>query len=396
MSPLEPNELCDGDFTLNAAWFFSGKGDPLPNVVIEVTDGIISDIRQLSGSSASRVFVIPPLVNSHTHLELSDCREPIPAGDTFPEWIRKIIAHRSVRSDSASAIETGLSELAASGTGIVADTVPADMTPVNATEVRSFVEYIGMSDDRVAAATEHAGLIDSWGDLHRLGISPHAPYSVRVDLLDKLTAIARQFDLPMMMHLAETREELELLATGTGPFATMLRSFGLWQNGLFPQLSVCDYIDRLAAAPRALFAHGNYFGDAEIDLLVSHPNATVVFCPRTHTHFGHDAHPWQRLLDRGINVAIGTDSRASNPDLSIWNEALTIRRAAPTCSPQDLLSMLTANGARALSGSECTLEIGGPALFSVLQGSSMPVEFWSLFDSATPSAACIDGSWRRG
>ena len=393
MSPVELKDVDDGDFTLNAAWFFSGEGDPLPNVAIEVAGGIISDIRQLSGTSASRVLVIPPLVNAHTHLELSDCREPIPAGDTVPDWIRKVIAHRSFRSDSASAIASGLFELAESGTGIVADTVPADMTPVNAPGVRSFVEYIGMSDDRVEAAIEHASSLDSAAHLQRVGISPHAPYSVRIDLLDKLIATARQFELPMMMHLAETLEELELLANGTGPFATMLQSFGIWQDGLFPQLSVCDYLDRLSSAPRVLFAHGNYFGDAELDLLVSRPNATVVYCPRTHAHFAHDPHLWRRMLERGINVALGTDSRASSPDLNVWNDAIAIRRAAPNCEPRELLTMLTANGARALSGRECILRIGGPATLSVLQANSPLPEFWSLFDSATPTAACVDGAW---
>lgn len=388
------SELDDGTFNLPAAWFYSGSGEPLQNVAIDVTDGVITDIHQLSAAPDSRLIVIPPLVNAHTHLELSDCAKPIAGGANFPEWIRAVIAHRAARQQPIAAIRAGLKEVATSGTATVADTVPAGLPTSSAPGVRSFIEYIGMTDERVDAAISHAVALIDRNDSRTIGISPHAPYSVRIDLLDQLIGVARESGLPMMMHLGETLEELQLLRDGTGPFAEMLQSFGIWDAGLFPSLSMCDYIDRLTQVPRSLFAHGNYFGDAELDLLTAKPNATVVFCPRTHAHFGHAPHPWRQMLGRGINVALGTDSRASNPDLSVWNEALFLRRLDPGTSAPTLLRMLTGNGCRGIHGEPLPLRVNAQATLSVLNSGQLLTDFWSIFDKAIPIAACVAGSWQ--
>src|SRR5262249_48639500 len=71
-------------------------------------------------------------------------------------------------------------------------------------------------------------------------------------------------------------------------------------------------------------------------------------CPRTHAYFGHAPHPWRLMLLRGINVALGTDSRASNPDLSLWNELLFLHDRFPDLPKGELLSLGTLAGARAL------------------------------------------------
>jgi cytosine/adenosine deaminase-related metal-dependent hydrolase len=94
--------------------------------------------------------------------------------------------------------------------------------------------------------------------------------------------------------------------------------------------------------------HGNYLNDTEIDYIASRPHLTVVYCPRTHAYFGHSPHPWLRLLERGASVAIGTDSRASNPDLSLWRELCFLRDHFPNVDPRTLLKLGTVNGAQAL------------------------------------------------
>ncbi len=391
-------DFADDNFVIEAAWLFSGKSEPVPNVAIEVTDGVISDIRSVR-QTKSRHVIIPPIVNAHTHLELSDCRSPIPRGETFPDWIRKVIAHRATRGEPDNALALGIREITGSSTSLVADTVPmgqplAAETPF---ERVSFVEYIGLTDDRIDAATEHAKTTFGPGTetKSQLGISPHAPYSVRPDLLDKLIDIARAASVPVMMHLGETREELELLEHGSGPFADMLKAFGIWEPGLFPKLSLCDYIDRVCQAPRALFAHGNYFGQKELDLLAARPNATVVFCPRTHQHFGHSPHPWQKMIDRGINVALGTDSRASNPDLSVWNEAVALVHEAEGRSGERLLRMLTANDCLKLAEAPGEMSPGNAASFTLMERRKSSGSGWNLLWSSQPVSTCSSGRWLR-
>ena len=299
---------------IEAAWFYSGEGDPVPNVAIGIENGIIAEIHQLT-KTKSNLVIIPPIVNAHTHLELSDVREPFPPGSNFPEWIRKVIAHRRERDGHSEAVRLGLKEAAMAQTRVIADTVPVEQflsepTPevsvhgshTAGIEVIPFVEFIGLDDERVELAKRQLESLTVHASL-----SPHAPYSVHPDLLDCLVRHARENAMPVMMHLGETREELQLLETGTGPFADMLKAFGVWQPGLFPGRSVCEYLECLSAAPRTLIAHGNYFGDQEIDYLAGQPRTSVVYCPRTHRHFGHSEHPWRRMLDKGIKVILGTD-----------------------------------------------------------------------------------------
>ena len=392
-------EFEDNNFTIEVAWFYSGKDEPVPNVAMEVVDGEIADIRSIRHTDSS-LAIIPPLVNAHTHLELSDVSPPIPAGNTFPDWIRKVIGHRASRENPTHAVEVGLREVEAAATLRVADTVPMAQTahlPATRLYPNRFVEYIGLDDRRVADAIEHVNIWPRsgfhWGA--HSGISPHAPYSVRLDLLDTLVATAARTYRAVMMHIAETREELELLEHGTGPMAQMLQDFDVWEPGLFPTRSVCEFIECLSAAPQVLLAHANYFSEREIDLAASLSNVNVVYCPRTHAHFGHEPHPWRRMLERGLNVALGTDSRASNPDLSIWNEAAYLHRTTDA-GPVLALDMATRHGSLTLIGQPEHVVVDGSATFSLLECQSPQTEFFAgLFDAFSPVAVCDDGAWVR-
>ena len=94
-----------------------------------------------------------------------------------------------------------------------------------------------------------------------------------------------------------------------------------------------------------MFVHGNYLDPADTPFL---PSQTVVICPRTHAAFGHAAHPFPHFLQRGVRIALGTDSLASNPDLDILAEARFLRAHYPEVEPAMLLRMLTLSGAEAL------------------------------------------------
>jgi cytosine/adenosine deaminase-related metal-dependent hydrolase len=96
--------------------------------------------------------------------------------------------------------------------------------------------------------------------------------------------------------------------------------------------------------PRGVFVHCNYL-DPTAPFT---PTQTVVVCPRTHAAFGHPRHPFPEMLERGVRVALGTDSLASNPDLDILGEARFLRRHYPEVDPALVLRMLTLNGAEAL------------------------------------------------
>ena len=146
------------------------------------------------------------------------------------------------------------------------------------------------------------------------------------------------------------RHERELLRTGTGPFADSLRALGVWEEGLFPWADnpFGKLIEQLATVPRSLLVHGNDLNESEIRLLADHPHITVVYCPRTHHFFSYDPHPVDQMMSRGIRVALGTDSRASNPDLNLWSEVQFLLNHRSDLDPLSVFRMATWSGSEAL------------------------------------------------
>jgi cytosine/adenosine deaminase-related metal-dependent hydrolase len=207
-------------------------------------------------------------------------------------------------------------------------------------------------------------------------------------------ALAARDGWPVMIHLAETQAELELLARHSESFVAFLEDVGVWDPGGLAKSAehVCELTRR---APRVLFAHGNYL-DPGTPL---GQNATIVYCPRTHAFFGHAPHPFREFLRRGVRVALGTDSRASNPDLDLFAEARFVRQHHPDASGETLLRMATLSGAEALGWSDETgsLDAGKSADFVVLSVDSRSVAdpHELLFDEAAKVQRVLyRGGWR--
>jgi cytosine/adenosine deaminase-related metal-dependent hydrolase len=152
------------------------------------------------------------------------------------------------------------------------------------------------------------------------------------------------------MHIAESPEELELLASGTGPFVELLEERGVWQPDSIARGSrPLDYLRMLSRAYRALVIHGNYLQPDELEFLADRRDRmALVYCPRTHAFYGHEPYPLKATRDLGIQLAIGTDSRASNPDLSMLAELRFLANRYPELSPHEILPLGTLGGAMAL------------------------------------------------
>jgi len=318
------------------------------------------------------VVLLPRLVNAHTHLEFSDVATPIgTSGMELADWIGQVIAARGQADDDhrAKAIALGIAESAAAGVGLIGDiaTPPCRYeSRINEAvgtlesphpRVVSFAEIIGLSpqraDERFDAGVAHGDQLGQSPSWTEFGVSPHAPYSTPLDLIDRCVRLAASRDAPLAMHVAESPEERRLVRSGSGRFAEVLRSAGLWREGLFPWPAgepFVELVERLAAAPRVLLIHGNDLTDQEIAAIRRHRHVSVVYCPRTHAFFGHRPHPVDRLIEAGVRVALGTDSRASNPDLNLWREVQFLLRHRPDLEPYAVLRMATESGGVALSG----------------------------------------------
>ena len=354
-------ELKPSKLALRSRLVYSAVGPPLENGVVEIVDGQISAIHDQIDRQVldlGNVALIPGLVNAHTHLELSDVASPIQPARPFTQWLRGVIEHHRQRGTGPQAgqlaLLAGTAESLRYGCTTLGDIAGGTPTPDELTtcvppRIVSFLEILGLNPERRAPQMERARHHLATVPHECRGLSPHAPYSVHLDLLSDIVALACDEQVPVAMHIAETLAERELLATGTGEFVDFLRGLGVWRSDAIPIGSKpLDSLRELSKAPRSLVIHGNYLDDEEIEFLATQPQMTVVYCPRTHAFFGHTRHPWRRLLSQGVRVAVGTDSRASNPDLSVFEELRFLKQLAPDLDDNTILQLGTIHGAEAL------------------------------------------------
>jgi cytosine/adenosine deaminase-related metal-dependent hydrolase len=359
--PME-NAVNPQPFTLRARWVFPVDGPPLAGGSVTIAGGRIAAVGAPPPGGRvedlGNVAILPGFVNAHTHLDLSDVPAPLGRpGIGLVDWIAQLIVFRVSRATPAwEPVARGLEECARCGTtglGEIAQPAwPAAILTTFPLDCTIFQELIGPTADRVAPALElarqhmAAGKAEAW----RPGLAPHAPYSVHPELLGGVVKLAAVEQVPVAFHLAESREEIEFLQTGGGPLRQLLEALGAWQPGAIrPGTRALDFLRVLAEAPRALVIHGNYLDDEELAFLADHAERmTVIYCPRTHAWFEHRRYPLEKMLSMGVAVALGTDSRASSPDLSLLAELRAVAAGYPAVAPEVVLQLGTSRTAAAL------------------------------------------------
>jgi cytosine/adenosine deaminase-related metal-dependent hydrolase len=351
--------------------------------------------------------ITPGLINAHTHLELSALARP-PRPERFVDWLLQLIggqiaAGERIQQVAADAAGAGAAESLGYGVTCVGDItrfasatrlVLADspLRVVSFGEIQAMAGRRHLLEARLAEATD--GACDAWEGPARLmtAVSPHAPYSVEPSAILACLEWARAHDRPITTHLAESPAEAEFLAEHGGEFRELWGRLGGWS----------DDVPKFAGGPirlaqqlgllerRALLAHVNYVDDAELAILAG-GSASVVWCPRTHAYFGHPPHRFQEMIARGIRVCLGTDSRASAPDLNVLEEGRLLRRTYPRLGAQMIWKMITSSAAEALQiapwagtlfpGKWADLAIWPLAkatdpLEEVLQSGALPIATW--------------------
>jgi cytosine/adenosine deaminase-related metal-dependent hydrolase len=308
------------------------------------------------------VAVLPGLVNAHTHLELSYLRDEVPPTRSFPAWIRNVIAARRKRPEADApeildAMAGAIEEANACGTALVGDisntlvsfAALAD-SPLAAV---IFFEVLGFNvadaERLVDEARAKIGALAST-DRVRASLAAHAPYSVAPLVFRAIRkAIDRDPFAPYSVHLAESAEEVDFIRTGGGPWRELLAELGVWNAAwTAPGVSPVQFMDDSGfLGPRALAVHGVQMTSADLSRLAAR-GVTLVTCPRSNGHTGAGAPPIEDFYASGVQIAVGTDSLASAPDLSVFAELATLRALAPSTPASRLLASATIEGARAL------------------------------------------------
>ena len=357
---------------VTAAWVAAMDGSPpRRDGAVVIDDARIVDVGDARSIAAAHrdaeaidlgpALLLPGLVNAHTHLEISTCRAGDSPGGNFGEWILGIRRQLAQLGDDivaviSDAVRVGVRQCRRFGVTSVGDI--SQQNQVTRPLLRdlplrcvSFGETLGLAKQR----PRHDELLERALDPScasetlRIGLTPHAPYTVDLPAYHRCLDAARRHGLPLATHLAENAEEEEFLRHQTGMFRDVWQSIGMWEDGVetFDGTPVeFAHAVGLLEYP-TLLAHVNYLDDRDLERL-SRGAASVVYCPRTHAYFGHPPHRWREMLARGINVAVGTDSCASSPDLNLADELRLLRRVAPEVPAPVLWELATARAARAI------------------------------------------------
>ena len=356
--------------TIHRAQFVLAEADfLLQDAAVHVCDpGRISRIEPWHGKPSGqdvrvidwgKAIIMPGLVNSHTHLELTRLAGRIRQTTSFVDWLSQIVRERRewTPEQYAESVRAGAAMALRSGSTLVADISSSGLSRQALVPERIrkavFEEAVALAPERAdeSVADVERRLQEAEPDpLTTLGVSPHAPYSVSPRLYRELAALARRRGIQLTTHVAETREELEFLESGTGAFVHFLGSLGAMPAGWAPpKLDPIPYLEVLGVLQQSpILVHCNYL-DAHAMAVIQRTHSSVAFCPRSHAYFGHENHPVRQCLDLGVNVALGTDSLASNTSLSMLDEMRFLSRARKDLKCEEIFRMATLNGATALN-----------------------------------------------
>jgi len=355
----------------HARWVLPITQPPIENGTVVANDGKITYVGPRKDAppgddyELGESILLPGLVNTHTHLELTAMRGFLEDG-RFTEWIDKLRQSRNEVLNEEMLLDSarfGIVEGLEAGITTYADTCSSGvvMRALREQGVRGIMyqETFGPDPSHAAAAMrELQARVDKLQpeqtDLVALGVSPHAPYTVSDRLYEATARFADSRRLPMAMHIAESAAEYEIVASGSGDFAERWRRRGIAVSKR--ARSPIELLDRLGALERGpLLIHCVRVDAADIQIMARH-RCCVAHCPASNAKFGHGIAPLLPIVEAGLRVGIGSDSVASNNRMDILDEArlaVLIHRAATArhdaFGAHQALELATIGGARALN-----------------------------------------------
>ncbi len=356
-------------------------GAPITEGAVQVDSGRIVRVGKTAeiapdnerGVELRGCVVLPGLINAHCHLDYTCLRGKIVPRNSFSDWIHAINAEKAKLSadDYLRSIADGFYEAQRFGTTAIVN-------------LEAFPELIGRCSpplrtwwcaeliDVTAPDQSEQIVSDAAGASREIknsgfGLAPHALFTASPELYRHCQKIASSKNLLLTTHLAESREEMQMFGDATGPLFEFLRALGRDESDCgrtTPLEKFLQIIRGSSTLPRSaqndgnesiarwIIAHLNELTERDCGLLAELPEKfSITHCPRSHSYFRHSPFPFERLSKLGFNICLGTDSLASNADLSLFREMREFRNLHHDISAGDILKMVTVNPAKALGRS---------------------------------------------
>lgn len=327
----------------------------------------VGDAYRILGISATTLaeepgFVSPALANAHSHLEYRGLQDQIEADEYWP-WIRELTRKKAVEplEEVEAAVGLAAGENAAQGIRLILEHSDRPFSAgamarrgLGGRVYQELITFLEMGDPAAKWEAVEAKAVAQRVHGLEVALTPHAAYTVDEESLRRFATGG-----PFSIHVAETPLETEFFRDGTGPIANLYLA-----NGYEPRTTgetVVGYLDQLGLArPGAQWVHCCALEPGEEDLLAER-GVAVAHCPRSNERLQCPEAPIRRLLDAGVNVALGLDSPASSGPIDMLAEmrsaATVALRRGEVLLPEQIWAMATVNGA-AQAGLDWTIEIG--------------------------------------
>jgi 5-methylthioadenosine/S-adenosylhomocysteine deaminase len=405
----------------HARWVLPISSPPIPNGVVVVDGSTIAYVGPAANAPPGddehlgKSILMPGLVNAHCHLELTAMRGFLEDLD-FRSWILRLVNARRAVLDRDALLDSarfGLEEGIRAGITSFADTSESGvgLHAMREAGVRGIMYQEVFGPDPSICAVQIAALKTTVEGLRyletplvRVGVSPHAPYTVSDDLFRATAQLAREQKLPVAVHIAESAMEHDLVVEGKGGFADGLRArgFDVAPRGRTP-VSLLETLGVLDTSP--LLIHCVRVDERDV-ASIARTRSPVAHCPASNAKLGHGVAPLADLIDAGVTVGLGSDSMASNNRMDILEEArlallMARGRSASLTTPtsKDMLELATIGGAKAIGIGDIvgTLEVGKQAdlaAFSLDETSPTPDPIAAAIFAVTGSRArmvCVSG-----
>jgi aminodeoxyfutalosine deaminase len=347
------DQLFDGHQLLDKGYVLITTEDGSALDIVPVADAG-DDIQQFNG------ILSPGFINCHCHLELSHMKGIIAKGTGLIDFVLQVVSQRHFADEEIlSAIEKAEDEMLENGVVATGDICNNALTIKQKLKGRiwyhNFIEASGFHPQVSAQRFERsAGFFTAYAQLYSIpvesnSIVPHAPYSVAEELWEKIIHFPGNH--LMTIHNQEAAAENELFKNKTGEFLELYKKMGIDSSFFQPsgKSSLQTYLPKFLRNQSVILVHNVHTSEEDI-IFAKNSNRKIYWClcPNANLYIGSRLPDIDKLVQNGCDIVLGTDSLASNHELSILSEMKTIHTHFPEIQIATLLKWATSNGARAL------------------------------------------------
>ncbi len=350
---------------ISAQQIHDGKGWlPAGSALLVSDQGTIESILPETDSETTMYdgVLCPGFVNVHCHLELSHMKGRIPEHTGLVPFLKTVSLQRNehTEEEKKTARKQAFQEMVNNGIVAVGDiansTDTLDLRALDQLHFHTFVEALGFSE--VNAARSFGFALKTFGTykeqasrvkLLTQSITPHAPYSVSAPLFRAIDA--HEPSGLLSIHNQESEAENQYYYSKEGNIRDLLGSLGIDDGFFVPSglTSLKTYLEWLSPGKVYIFVHNTFTSVEDVQYVKSRLRAAHwCLCPNANLYIENRLPDINMLRHEQVDLCIGTDSLASNHQLSILSELISIRKQYPNIAWEELLKWGTHNGATAL------------------------------------------------